>query len=65
MAGGREIRALRRTYAEGEPGEVFALVGSAGYLEIVVRDGSAAEILQLGAGAPVACQRIADPFQPQ
>ncbi|MDR1726544.1 MAG: SAM-dependent chlorinase/fluorinase [Acidobacteriota bacterium] len=53
--GGRVIRALRQTYAEGAPGEVFAVQGSAGYVEIVMRDGSAAEALQLTAGAPVRC----------
>ena len=53
VAGGREIHTLRQTYAEGTPDEIFAVVGSAGYLEIVMRDGSAAETLRLEVGASV------------
>jgi S-adenosylmethionine hydrolase len=34
--------ALRRTYSEASPGEVLALVGSTGLIEIAVREGSAA-----------------------
>ncbi|MGD2176694.1 MAG: SAM-dependent chlorinase/fluorinase, partial [Anaerolineae bacterium] len=33
MAGGREIPRLHRTYADVEPGQVLALVGSEGHLE--------------------------------
>jgi S-adenosylmethionine hydrolase len=36
---------VRRTYADAGPGEVLALTGSAGLIEISVRDGSAAQRL--------------------
>jgi S-adenosylmethionine hydrolase len=41
---GRAARFVR-TYGEGEPGELLALVGSGGRLEIAVREGSAARLL--------------------
>jgi S-adenosylmethionine hydrolase len=44
---------VRGTYAEAERGEVLALTGSTGYLEIAVRDGSAVEILGLEPGSQV------------
>jgi S-adenosylmethionine hydrolase len=42
-----------RTYADGEPGELVALVSSSGLLEVAVVQGSAAHLLSQGAGAPV------------
>lgn len=45
--------ALMRTYADAQPGEALALVGSAGLIEIAVRDGSAAEELHLSRGDQV------------
>lgn len=53
LAGQKEITGLRRTYAEGTPGEVFIVPGSTGYLEIAVKGGSAAATLNLKAGAPI------------
>lgn len=50
--GGRDIR-VRQTYAEVEIGEPVAVAGSAGFIEIAVRDGSAAETLQLQRGTRV------------
>jgi S-adenosylmethionine hydrolase len=50
--GGRQLRVVA-TYAEAGSGECVALFGSFGTLEIAVRDGSAAELLSLGPGAPV------------
>jgi S-adenosylmethionine hydrolase len=44
---GRDIVGVRRTYAEVDSGEVLALVGSEGHLEIAVREGSAADELGL------------------
>ncbi len=44
---------LRHSYAEGEEGEVFAIAGSSGYLEIAARQASAAEKLGAGVGTPV------------
>ena len=46
--------AVRRTYAEVDPGELVAVVGSTGFIEIAARDGNAAEMLQLSRGSPVA-----------
>jgi S-adenosylmethionine hydrolase len=43
-AGGRPARFVR-TFGEGAPGELVALVGSGGRLEIAVREGSAATLL--------------------
>jgi S-adenosylmethionine hydrolase len=47
---GRTIDAHRQFYAEAEPGEAFSIWGSAGFLEISVRNGSAKEILGAGRG---------------
>ena len=53
LAGQREITALRRTYGEGMPGEVFVVPGSAGFLEIAIKGGSAAATLSIKAGSPI------------
>jgi hypothetical protein len=47
------LTGLRRAYGEARAGELLAYVGSAGTLEIGVRDGSAAEQLHLESGAGV------------
>ena len=52
-AGGAVLRGLRRTYADVEPGDPVALVGSAGLVEVAVRDGNAAELLGIRRGTPV------------
>jgi S-adenosylmethionine hydrolase len=54
---GRRTLPWARTYAEVEPDTLLAYVGSAGTLEIAVRDGSAAQRLKLGRGARVAVTR--------
>ena len=41
---------LVRTYADARPGEGVALVGSNGFLELAVRDGSAAQLFTLRRG---------------
>ncbi len=51
LAAQREITTFRRTFADGQPGELFVVPGSTGYLEIVVRNASAAAMLNLGPGA--------------
>ncbi len=53
VAGKQEITIFRRTFGEGTPGELFVIPGSSGYLEIVKRDGSAVDELDLGPGSPV------------
>jgi S-adenosylmethionine hydrolase len=53
VVGSREITDIRKTFAEGEPGEVFALLGSMGYLEIVANRAAAAQIIAAGKGSEV------------
>jgi hypothetical protein len=50
--GPREVGVLARNYAECGPGELFAIVGSSGYLEISVGQSSAAETIGCETGAP-------------
>jgi hypothetical protein len=54
----RECLAVQRTYADGAPGALLALVGSAGYVEIAVREGNAAERLGVKVGAPVEIEEL-------
>jgi S-adenosylmethionine hydrolase len=44
------VEEFHRTYAEAEPGKPFMLINSAGYLEVAVKDGSAAALLDLETG---------------
>jgi S-adenosylmethionine hydrolase len=53
VVGSREIP-VHRTYADVGIGDVVAVVGSAGFIEVAIRDGSAAETLRLERGARVA-----------
>jgi S-adenosyl-L-methionine hydrolase (adenosine-forming) len=53
LAGGRSAGSLLRTYAEAAPGALCPVFGSTDQLEVAVREGSAAETLGLGPGAPV------------
>lgn len=54
---GLAIGRVRRTYGDVEPGELVALVGSTGLLEVSVRDGSAVDRLEVGRGAVVEIRR--------
>lgn len=47
---GQQLTRLRKTYAEGAPGETFAIVGSSGYLEIVSNGAAASQALKAGSG---------------
>jgi S-adenosyl-L-methionine hydrolase (adenosine-forming) len=51
--GGADAGPVRRTYADVEPGELVALIGSLGLLEVSVRDGSAARCVGEARGAAV------------
>jgi S-adenosylmethionine hydrolase len=51
--GERTVRGLVDHYAAAEPGQLLALVGSSGLLEVAVREGNAAEKLVAGTGIPV------------
>jgi S-adenosylmethionine hydrolase len=53
VVGKREISAMHQNYAEGTPGEVFGVLGSMGYLEIVANRGSAAQLVGSGKGTEV------------
>jgi S-adenosyl-L-methionine hydrolase (adenosine-forming) len=53
VVGNQEITAIRTAYAEGTPGEVFGIVGSMGYLEIVANRAAAAQITGAGKGSEV------------
>jgi hypothetical protein len=48
--GGARIEGLRRTYADAPPGGLLAYIGSSGFLEVAVREGSAARRLRVKAG---------------
>jgi S-adenosyl-L-methionine hydrolase (adenosine-forming) len=56
--GGARLEGLVRTFADVEPGALLAYRGSSGYLEIAVREGSAAQALGLGSGAAVKVQLL-------
>jgi S-adenosylmethionine hydrolase len=51
--GKREITEIKTAYAQGAPGEVFGILGSMGFLEIVANRASAAQILAVGKGTEV------------
>ena len=51
--GKREVTEIHQNYAEGAPGEVFAILGSMGYLEIAANRGSAAQLIGAGKGSEV------------
>ncbi len=52
----RAIRRFARTYAEGRPGDLFLIPGSAGFLEISANQASAAGMLGCSAGEEVRLQ---------
>ena len=51
--GSRSIKRMALTFTDCEPGELFALVGSSGYLEVAVNQSSAAQLLGCSARSPV------------
>jgi S-adenosyl-L-methionine hydrolase (adenosine-forming) len=53
VVGNKEITEIRANYAEGAPGEVFGILGSMGYLEIVANRAAAAQITGAGKGSEV------------
>jgi hypothetical protein len=53
LIAGEIITRLCRSYAEGAEDEVFAIIGSSGYLELAAKQASAAEKLAAGVGSPV------------
>lgn len=53
VVGKREVQAMKQHYAQGAPGELFGILGSMGYLEIVANRGSAAQLIGSGKGTEV------------
>lgn len=53
VIGGQEVNSFHPFFAEASPGEVFCTSGSAGFLEISVRNASAAKLLSIERGHPV------------
>jgi S-adenosylmethionine hydrolase len=51
--GKAQVSKLVQSYSQGSPGEVFAIVGSMGYLEISANRGAAAQVVGAGRGAEV------------
>ncbi len=56
---GTAVGPVRRTYGDVESGEVLGLIGSVELLEVSVRDGRAADRLEVGRGAKVVVTRKA------
>jgi S-adenosylmethionine hydrolase len=52
-AGRRRITAHAQSYADGKPGELLLVAGSAGYFEIASNQGSAAKLTGRAAGAKI------------
>jgi S-adenosylmethionine hydrolase len=53
LVGKAEIKEFKQSYSQGAPGEVFALLGSMGYLEIATNRGSAHQLVGADKGAEV------------
>jgi len=53
VVGSKEITSIRTAYAEGAPGEVFGILGSMGYLEIVANRAPAAQLTGASKGSEV------------
>lgn len=53
VVGKREITEIHTTYSEGSPNEVFAILGSMGYLEIASNRAAAAQAIGVGKGSEV------------
>ena len=51
--GKSEITRMRQAYAQGTPGEVFAILGSMGYLEVASNRGIAARLVGADKGSDV------------
>ena len=49
----QQVSKLAANYQQCDPGELFLIVGSSGYLEVSANQASAAKILGCASGAPV------------
>jgi S-adenosylmethionine hydrolase len=53
VVGKREVTGMKTNYADGAPGEVFAILGSMGYLEIAANRAAAVQLVGSGKGTEV------------
>lgn len=53
IVGKNEVTKVHAAYAQGSPGEVFAIVGSMGYVEIAANRSIAAQLVQANKGSEV------------
>jgi hypothetical protein len=53
VVGKQEISEIKTSYAQGEPGQVFGILNSMGYLEIASNRAAAAQIVGSGKGTEV------------
>jgi S-adenosylmethionine hydrolase len=53
VVGNKEVTVIRKAYAEGAAGEVFAIMGSMGFLEIAANRGTASQLTGAGKGNEV------------
>jgi S-adenosyl-L-methionine hydrolase (adenosine-forming) len=53
VVGNKEVTAIHTAYAQGAQGEVFGILGSMGYLEIVANRAAAAQLTGAGKGSEV------------
>ena len=51
--GRAEVTKLKRTFAEGTAGEIFAVIGSMGFIELASNRGNASIAAQAGKGAEI------------
>jgi S-adenosylmethionine hydrolase len=54
------ITGIKRTFADAAPGELIALVGSSGHLEISIANGNAAQSLDLGPDSLITLRKMQD-----
>jgi hypothetical protein len=47
------VTGIRASYSQGQPGELFGLLNSMGYLEIACNRGAASQVAKVGRGADV------------
>ncbi len=64
VVNGKEVTSIRHAYAEGQPNEVFAIVGSMGYIELSSNKAPASRLLGADRGAEVQIAFAAPVFQP-
>ena len=53
VVGKCEVTEIKTSYAEGAPGQAFAIMGSSGYLEIAANRAAATQMAGVGKGGEV------------